>query len=77
MQDKLRVDAVKDARRKAQQMAEAAGATLGPVMSISEVGRGGGPMPMARMQADAAMSVPVAAGTETLSTTVQVTFELR
>ena len=77
MQDKLRVDAVKDARRKAQQMAEAAGATLGPVMSISEVGRGGGPVPMARMQADAAMSVPVAAGTETLSTTVQVTFELR
>ena len=77
LQDKLRVDAVKDARRKAQQMAEAAGATLGPVISISETGRGGGPIPMARMQSDAAMAVPVSAGTETLSTTVQVTFELR
>lgn len=77
LQDRLRVDAVKDARRKAQQMAEAAGATLGPVLSISEIGRGGGPVPMARMQAEAAMAVPVSAGTETLATSVQVTFELR
>jgi len=75
LQDRLRVEAVKDARCKALQMAEAAGATLGPV--LTESGRGGLPLPVARMQAEAAMAVPVAAGSETLSTTVQVTFELR
>lgn len=77
LQDRLRVDAVKDARRKAQQMADAAGATLGPVLAISETGRGGGPVPMARMQAEAAMAVPLSAGTETLTASVQVTFELK
>ncbi|NQV81248.1 MAG: SIMPL domain-containing protein [Alphaproteobacteria bacterium] len=76
LQDRLRVEAVKDAQRKAAMMAEAAGATLGPVMTIAETGRGGAPVPMARLQASA-MSVPVAAGTETLATTVSVTFELR
>lgn len=79
LQDRLRVDAVKDARRKAQQMAEAAGATLGPVTAIMEAGRGGMPPPMPRLHAEAAAMapVPVAAGTETLAASVQVTFELR
>lgn len=73
--DELRVAAIVDARRKARLMAEAAGATLGPVMQISENGRGGGPGPVMRLQAEAA-SVPVAAGTTSLSMSVSVTFGL-
>ena len=77
LQDMLRIDAVKDARRKAAMMAEAAGATLGPVLTITENGRGGGPVPLARMQAEAMRSVPVAAGTETLTMAVTVSFALQ
>lgn len=76
VQDRLRVAAVKDAQRKAAMMAEAAGARLGRVMTISEMGRGGGPAP-ARFRSEALASVPVAAGTSTLSMDLAVTFELR
>jgi uncharacterized protein YggE len=75
-QDRLRVAAVKDAARKAAMMAEAAGAQLGDVITISETGRGGGPSP-ARFRSEALASVPVAAGTSTLSMDVAVTFALR
>ena len=76
VQDRLRIAAVKDAERKAAMMAEAAGAQLGRVMTIAETGRGGGPSP-ARFRSEALSSVPVAAGTSTLSMDVAVTFELR
>ncbi len=76
VQDRLRVAAVKDAQRKAAMMAEAAGARLGRVMTISEMGGGGGPAP-ARFRAEALASVPVSAGTSTLSMDLAVTFELR
>lgn len=76
VQDRLRIAAVKDAQRKAAMMAEAAGARLGRVMTISETGRGGGPAP-ARFRSEALASVPVAAGTSTLSMDLAVTFELR
>jgi uncharacterized protein YggE len=76
VQDTLRVQAVKDARRKAAMMADAAGATLGPVLTIVENGRVA-PVSFELMQAHATKGVPVAAGTETLSTNVSVTFELR
>lgn len=76
VQDRLRIAAVKDAARKAAMMAEAAGARLGRVMTIAETGRGGGPSP-ARFRSEALASVPVAAGTSTLSMDVAVTFELR
>ena len=66
----------KDAQRKAAMMAEAAGARLGRVVSISEVGHGGGPMPT-RFRSEALASVPVAAGTSTLSMDLAVVFELR
>ena len=75
-QDQLRIAAVKDAECEAAMMAEAAGARLGRVMTISETGRGGGPSP-ARFRSEALASVPVAAGTSTLSMDVAVTFELR
>jgi uncharacterized protein YggE len=49
---------------------------LGRVISISETGRAGGPAP-ARFRSEALASVPVAAGTSTLSMDLAVTFELR
>jgi uncharacterized protein YggE len=74
-----RVSAVEDARLKAEELAQAAGMTLGPIVAIAEGtppvlspmygGRGGG------MAMDA--SVPVEAGSTTVAVDVQLTFELR
>lgn len=75
-----RVEAVANARAKAEELASAAGMTLGPVVAIAEgttpvvspafgMGRGGG------MAMDA--SVPVEAGSTTVSVDVTVTYELR
>ena len=72
--DEARRRAVADARAKAELLAQEAGVTLGPVLSISE-GGGGGPVPMAMMMADArAESVPIAAGETTLSASVTMEF---
>ena len=70
-----------DARAKATLLAQAAGRTLGRAIVISEgVQNIAQPQPMMRgmaMEAQAAANVPVQAGTEELSFTVSVTFELR
>lgn len=75
-----RVEAVANAREKAEELATAAGMTLGPVVAIAEgatpvfgpvYGRGGGEMAMA----DAA--VPIEPGSSTVSVDVTMTFELR
>jgi uncharacterized protein YggE len=70
-----------DARRKAQVLATAAGRTLGRALSITE---GGGaepprPMPMVRAMAMQAKvsEVPVESGSQELSFTVSVLFELK
>lgn len=74
--DEARRRAVAEARRKAELFAEAAGVTLGQVISLGESG-GGIPRPqmmeMASMRAD---SVPVAAGEVGISATVQMIFAL-
>ena len=81
LQDDARVDAVKDAQRKAALMASAAGAKLGNVVIINDAG-GVPPMPMARapMMADAMMAksapVPVAQGQMIISSDVNVVWEL-
>jgi uncharacterized protein YggE len=75
-----RVLAVEDARAKAEELAGAAGMTLGPVVAISEgtvpivspmYARGGAGMAM-----DAA-ATPVEAGSTTVAVDVQITYELR
>jgi uncharacterized protein YggE len=70
--------AVQDAHQRAQELAEAAGMTLGPVVSISEgyssgpvYGRGG-----AGMAAEAAPSTPIQAGTSTVEVDVTVVYQL-
>ena len=75
--DAARAKAVADAADKARQLAEAAGVTLGSVVSITE--GGGGPRPVPRM-AEMAMAdsgaVPVAAGEVSVSVSVSMVFEI-
>lgn len=72
--------AVEDAVSKAETLAQAAGVSVGKVLSISESGGMPAPMPLAkgvRMQAMAAeAAVPVEAGENTYTIRVDVTFEL-
>lgn len=70
--------AVQDAHQRAQELAEAAGMTLGPVVSISEgyssgpvYGQGGG-----AMAAEAAPSTPIQAGSSTVEVDVTVVYQL-
>ncbi len=76
--DSARRRAVADARSRAELYAEAAGVTLGPVLSISD-GRSSGPiMPMMRadqpMMAEAA--VPIAEGEVEMTAQVQIVFAI-
>ena len=73
--DKARTAAVEDAQRKAELMSRAAGVVLGNVLTIRETGRQR-PQPRFAARMATAEGVPVAAGTETLSVTVEVRFAL-
>ncbi len=76
--DDARVKAVDDAKRKAELLANAAGAQLGKALAIQEQGARTPTPYMARSMAmDMAESVPIAAGENTLSTSVTITFELK
>ncbi len=72
---KARADAVKQALTQAKQLADAAGVTVGQVMSISESG-GSAPMPMYAMPSAAgaadSAATPVLPGSADLTVTVQV-----
>ena len=76
---KARADAIRDATGRAQTYAKAGGFALGPILAVNE---GGAPtLPMAgmpmRMAAAPMAPPPVAAGEETVSANVSVTFEIR
>lgn len=78
--DEARKLATADATRRAKVYAEALGVTLGPVLSVSEGTNFQPPVPMLRgkvMMADAAAPVPVAAGEQSLSVDVNITWEIR
>jgi hypothetical protein len=68
--------AVADALARARLLAEAAGLTLGPVLSISEGGSPGGPGPMFRMEAAADAPVPVLGGEVATEARVTMVFAL-
>ncbi len=74
-QDGARKAAVANAMARAKVIAEAAGAKLGPIASITEGAGYQPPMPMASFKADAA-SVPVAAGEIGVQAQVTITWEL-
>ena len=71
--DAARREAVADARAKAELYAEAAGVTLGPVVTIRENVGMGGPEPL-RAKAAMEMAAPVAEGTVTLTADVEVVY---
>jgi uncharacterized protein YggE len=74
--DEARRNAVADAKSKADLYAQAAGFTLGKVLSLAEEGVPS-PRPMARaMAAPASVAVPVEAGEMTLSVRVRVVWGL-
>jgi uncharacterized protein len=78
LMDGAREDAVKDALRKAKIYVAAAGVALGPVLTINEHGGGGRPQPMfARAMSMEAADVPIAAGEQTLSTSVTLVIALQ
>lgn len=71
-----RTKAVKRARAQAQQLAEAAGVSVGDVLTIDEQ-TATAPMPYApRADAAGAASTPVSPGTQTLSVTATVVFAI-
>lgn len=77
MMDEARRRAVADALARAALLAEAAGVTLGPVLSISDGAAQGGPVPMFRQAAEMAVgSVPVASGEMTLFASVTMVFAI-
>lgn len=74
--NEARKRAVADAIARAKLLTTAAGVTLGPVLSITEGGGYGAPVPMYKMQADAAAAVPVAAGEVSSTASVTMVFKL-
>ncbi len=75
--DNARIEAIADARRRAELYAKAAEVRAGKVLKINEQNvRFPQPVAMARSYAMAAESVPVAAGEEEFHVTIDVTFAL-
>lgn len=75
--DAARTDAVRDARRRAEVIARAAGMELGPLLSLTEGGDPGRPIPMMAMARDEkAGSTPVEAGQLTLGAHVDAVWAL-
>lgn len=76
-QDEARRDAVTDARRKAELLAEAAGVELGPILTLRDVqASGGGPRPMMRMEEAMANSTPIQPGEVEMAALVEIDFAL-
>jgi len=75
--DKARADAIREARKKAEDMADAAGVKLGPLLSMSEGGGGFNPQPRSfalAARAESADFTPINAGDQTLSVTVNLSY---
>lgn len=67
-----------DAKARAEQYARLAEATLGPVLTVHEAGPDlGGPRPMMARAAGFADSMPAEAGTQAVSATVTVRWQLK
>ncbi len=76
LEDDARKAAVADALARAQVLAQAAGETLGPIVSITEGSGGQQPMPML-FKAAADSAVPLAAGEVGVSAEVTIVWQLK
>ncbi len=76
--DKARTDAIREAKEKAESMAEAAGVKLGPLLSINESNRGGfTPQPVMMRASSMEMgdaTTPISAGEQTMSVSVNLSY---
>jgi uncharacterized protein YggE len=77
LKDEARRQAIANALRRAKLFAEAAGATVGDVLSIEEDVSASAPRPFAGRVAMSAESVPIERGSQSLEVRVQVTWALR
>lgn len=77
LRDEARTKAMENAQRRARLYARAADADLGKVLMIREGSSGYNPRPQAMEMRSAAGAVPVEAGSQELSASVTVTWELR
>ena len=75
VQDKLWGDAMRDAHRKAQALADAAGVKLGPLLQAERPDQPNAQRPLMR-SAVAAPSMPFAAGAQTLSAEIEATYAI-
>ncbi|HEY2008401.1 MAG TPA: SIMPL domain-containing protein [Rhizomicrobium sp.] len=73
--EKARTQAIADARARAQTYAQAAGVTLGPIISISEGASEAVPRPMFRVMAMSAPT-PIAPGEQSVTADVTVVWEI-
>ena len=76
LQDQAREAAWNDARHKAEQLAELAGAELGEVMTITETSRTPRPAVEPALGVQAEAHVPIQPGTQTMEIDIQVTWIL-
>jgi uncharacterized protein YggE len=76
LEGKALEDAVANARKRAEALAEAAGVEVGRVTAISETGPTVGPEPAFRALDAAAAEAPIEKGTEEVQATVSVTFAI-
>lgn len=67
---------MKDARSKAERVAEAAGVRLGRVVAVNEMQLAAPPRRLAAFAATRAAAVPVEAGSDEVLAHVTVTFEI-
>jgi uncharacterized protein len=74
--DQAREAAMAEARRKAEQLANAAGASIDQVLTIEEADRTPRPVPAPALEV-AEQAVPVEPGEETIEVTVEVSWMLR
>lgn len=76
MLDQAREAAVADARHKAELYARASGVSLGRVLTLTEEGVDGAPVPLARASALRERAVPIASGENTLDARIIVEYEV-
>ena len=75
--EEARQDAIREAKEKAESMAEAAGVKLGPLLSMNESNRGGvtpQPRMMAASMEMGEATTPISAGEQTMSVTVNLSY---
>jgi uncharacterized protein YggE len=78
LMERARRAAVADAAAKARTLADAAGITLGPIISLQENGASEPrPMPFARALAAEAAPPPIAAGEQTVNASVTMTYAIQ